>query len=605
MFLAKRFDRLFRRQRTTDRSCTDAKRLWLEPLEDRRMLSGFTPGPLVQVSGDSPLADCHDQLGDAPEQLNVEREPWLAVNPTNGSNLVGMWMQDGVRGHVAGLSFNGGNTWQSVVIPGVSICTGGTAERISDPWLAFTPNGDLFATTLTFTPADGSSAIVVNKSSDGGLTWSNPTVIIEDEGVFFNDKESITADPEDPNLVYVTWTRLGNQGTTWFSRTTDGGQTWEPARKIFDSKGWDVEGGHQILVLPDGTLVNIFQRYQWKNGAGGVGHYETDLALIRSPDKGETWEGPIKVSDVFGVTDTRRQAYARDPDTGERIRAVSLPDVAVDPNSGTLYTVWEDARFSDFQHPSIALALSKDGGMTWSDPIQVNQTPTDLPSGSQQALHASVHVNAEGTVGVTYYDFRFNTPEVGVPTDYWFVHADAWADASDPANWHDELRLTNKSFNLEDSIYVSAPGVQNGYMIGDYEGLASDGRDFLALFTQADSFDHGSTFFRRVRATSQPLASGANAASGDIDFQTADAWYAAFYEDRVLQSEGLPLRTAVDLIDIALFEMAEPVSLTVFDQLETSFARKTGPGAFVHNGELVNLLVSLEDWLDQFTETPT
>jgi hypothetical protein len=42
-------------------------------------------------------------------------------------------------------------------------------------------------------------------------------------------------------------------GATWFSRTTDGGQTWEPARPIFDPGGNSQTIGNQIVVLPDGT----------------------------------------------------------------------------------------------------------------------------------------------------------------------------------------------------------------------------------------------------------------------------------------------------------------------------------------------------------------
>jgi hypothetical protein len=57
-------------------------------------------------------------------------------------------------------------------------------------------------------------------------------------------------------------------------------------------------------------------------------------------------------------------------------------------------------------------------GLTWSPKIQINRVP------ATQAFTPSVAVAADGTVGVTYYDFRNNTDTPGLPTDYWFVRWD-------------------------------------------------------------------------------------------------------------------------------------------------------------------------------------
>lgn len=124
--------------------------------------------------------------------------------------------------------------------------------------------------------------------------------------------------------------------------------------------------------------------------------------------------------------------------------------------------------------------MSTDGGFTWSVPIRINQTPTNIPLANQQAFTPSIAVAADGTVGVTYYDFRFNDANPGLPTDYWFVHADPTSSGglSDPLNWGHELRLTNTSFDME-----RAPSV-GGFFVGDYEGLVSDGNDFLTFFSQ-------------------------------------------------------------------------------------------------------------------------
>ncbi len=57
----------------------------------------FTLGPLVQVSSASPLVGCtaDDVAGQSGTvYLHSEVEPWVDVNPTNASNIVGIWQQD-------------------------------------------------------------------------------------------------------------------------------------------------------------------------------------------------------------------------------------------------------------------------------------------------------------------------------------------------------------------------------------------------------------------------------------------------------------------------------------------------------------------------------
>jgi hypothetical protein len=51
--------------------------------------------------------------------------------------------------------------------------------------------------------------MVVNRSRDGGHGWGPPLTLIRDTGPrFFNDKNSLTADPTDARYVYAVWDRL-------------------------------------------------------------------------------------------------------------------------------------------------------------------------------------------------------------------------------------------------------------------------------------------------------------------------------------------------------------------------------------------------------------
>lgn len=472
----------------------------VELLESRDVPSTFNLTPLVAVSGPSPFLGNPIEANDPAVTINSEVEPYVAMDPTNSNHLVGAWIQDFARGIVAAVSFNGGNAWQSVVIPGATLASGGTYPHSSDPWVSFAPNGDVYLSLLAHDIPPNGDAVLVSKSTDGGFTWGAPTAVAVAGSKEYHDKDSITADPSDSRFVYGSWcgftpSSRSYLGTVMFSRTTNGGQTWEPARVIFDPGPHNQALGSQIVVLPDGTLVNVFDDLIFKNSGGSLNHRDFKLSLLRSSDQGQTWQStPTAVADILPLGDTITIPGATgvpNPDGGLGIEAENwFFDVAVDPASGNLYAVWQDTRFSTGQYTSIAFSMSSDGGFTWSVPIKINQTPDNIPVGNRQAFLPSVAVNQDGVVAVTYYDFRNNTADPGLPTDLWIVHAHPADGLTNPANWSNENRLTPTSFDME-----QAP-VKTGYFIGDYEGLIAEGKNFGAFFSMPTGTKASAIFFR-------------------------------------------------------------------------------------------------------------
>jgi hypothetical protein len=455
----------------------------------------FTASTPIKVSGASPFTSCTADSGQTGTNFpNTEVEPWVDVNPKNSDNIVATWQQDrwsdgGARGLVAGVSKDGGGSWSEVVIPKVSVCSGNSSYlRASDPWLSFGPKGALYHISLS---ANGgitaagfpNSAILVSKSTDGGTTWGDPIALKTDSGPnVLNDKESLTADPTDSKYVYAVWDRLaiasgtadpvqvflhaqGSRGPTWFSRTSNGGTSWEPARIIYDPGEINQTIGNQIVVRPNGDVLDFFDLiFNHTNADKARG---LNVAFIRSSDKGATWSGAKIVDRLNLVT-------VRDPDTNQIVRSQDFnPDVAVDPSNGNLYIVWQDGRFSGGTRSDIAFTMSTDGGSTWSPTVKLDQN-----SAGTSAFLPSVHVAADGTVGVSFYDFRNNTTDAGLPTDHWLLHCHASCSA--PASWS-ETHIDG-GFNTEN---FPTPGGR--LFPGDYLGLTAIGNRFGSLYIKSDA----------------------------------------------------------------------------------------------------------------------
>ena len=423
----------------------------------------------VHASSASPFAaGCDGVPATGVNYPNAEVEPYLAINPQNSANLVGVWQQDrwsngGARALATGASFDGGRTWARSFVA-FSRCSGGTTSnggdyaRASDPWVTFAPDGSAYQVAIAFNgqnfQAGSSNAVLASRSTDGGRSWSDAVTLIRDGASFFNDKESVTADPTDSRYVYAVWDRLTTvaTGPTYFARTIDGGATWEPARPIYDPGAGTQTINNQIVVLPDGTLVLFFTRLNTIGAANAV------LYVMRSSDKGVTWSPPMAVSAVQSVG-------TRDPQTGARVRdGTTLGSIAAGRN-GTLAVVWQDARFTGGARDAIAFSRSVDGGLTWSPAAAIN---VNL---NVAAFMPAVSIAADGTYGVTYYDFRSDTPSAStLPTDFWLTRS------TDGLVWR-EARAAGP-FDL-----ATAP-VADGLFLGDYQGLASVGSTFLPYFAQ-------------------------------------------------------------------------------------------------------------------------
>jgi hypothetical protein len=484
----------------------------------------------TQVHGLSPYPNpggCHGAVQSGTLYVNSEVEPWVGDNSNPSAladpdALIGTWQQDrfssgGASGLLVAYSPDGGATWTVPPLadqPAITNCqdpdgSGANSdwERATDPWSDIAPNGDMWFMSLSFNDTrDLRNAMLVSKSEDGGAHWTEPVSLIDDANPHvFNDKNSLTADPNDSDLVYAIWDRLvfpnertqgsafehafAFKGPTYFSRTENGtdddGGDWE-TRKILDLGQNDQTIGNQIAVLPrtgsetESTLINVFDWIHNDNKQGRAGE---KISAMWSTDSGETWSDPVVIDPISGAAPRDRDpdgapcpealGHKFDPYVCRLRTADGIADIAVDMDTGTAYVVWQDGGPNG--KVRIQLAKSTDHGQTWSQLGVVNtvlQTDAHTPS---------VEVDDEGNVAVTYYDFRFNDVDStdGLETAHW-IRRSTNGGASFGS---DEMLGT--TFDTRKAPYAL------GYFLGDYDGLGSVGTAFKPFWTSTQGSTAG------------------------------------------------------------------------------------------------------------------
>jgi hypothetical protein len=397
-------------------------------------------------------------VADATNITGRELEPSIAVNPAKPRNIIATWKQDvgpfnGTRSDLVASSFDKGKTWTRSTIPGLGICTGGTADAVSDPWVSAAGDGSVYFSGLpaALSTDPPTTAVVANRSLDGGRTWPPPATV--DEPRQGNDTDAITGSPTLAGHAYTAWANFEfpvfpRTNSVEFSRTTDRGATWSSPVIVDQPNPFAIDQAPRILVLPGGTLLVVFARADFSSGEPlGM------LMAARSLDEGKTWQPAVQAGSkpVFTFQDEK----------GEELPQPGFPSAAVAPD-GAVYIAFEDSRSPS--SGSVGVLRSLDGGQSWSS--------RHLPGVSAFAFEPAIAVDSHGTVGVTWYDLRRDVlGDAALTADVWFAHS-----TDRGASWQ-QSHVAGPT-----DLRVSPFPSQN--RVGEYQGLAGlRGRGFAAIFT--------------------------------------------------------------------------------------------------------------------------
>src|SRR5450759_5189700 len=320
----------------------------------------------------------HDVYTDAQAQHNTEVEADTFVS---GSTIVSAFQVGRVSGggasHIGwATSPDGGATCAHGYLPGITTNGGGSFGQASDASVAYDARHNVWL--ISSLGISGSSgAVLPSRSTDGGLTWSNPVTTATGS----NDKNWTVCDDTASSPHYgncYTEYDITSSGDSIRMRTsTNGGASWGAAL----APGGSHTGlGGQPVALPNGDVVVPYESL-----AGSIRSF-------RTTNGGTSWNSTVLVSSISHHT------------VAGALRESPLPSAEADA-AGTVYVAWADCRFRS-GCPSNDIVIAKSTSeTTWAAPTRV---PIDATSSAVDHFTPGLAVDStpSGTstrVGLTYY----------------------------------------------------------------------------------------------------------------------------------------------------------------------------------------------------------
>jgi BNR repeat-like domain len=263
-------------------------------------------------------------------------------------------------------------------VPNVPPAPPGThieCDALDKEWLYVSQStGELYMTYTRFTP-EGETPIEMVKSTDGGATWSLPSVIVPNLADAFNQATQIVQ--TSTGRLVVTWvartfsliTGAETENRIEYATSDDDGATWSPRKVIAvvnpqsEPPGYN-RGRSSILNAPYLNYGNGKLYVTYFNGKNPLPIANVrpagDILVSRSTDDGVTWDNPVKVND--------------DPGTTSHV----FPTLQVD-KQGQVYVGWTDRRNDPVNNllTDVWANVSKDGGVTYGpDRVQTDVATT-------------------------------------------------------------------------------------------------------------------------------------------------------------------------------------------------------------------------------------
>ena len=397
--------------------------------------------PLTQVSAD-PYTNTTSQ-----HATEVEPDTFAHHGTVLGTFQVGRFFNGGASDTGVVRSGDGGTTWDAPGFLHLTFNSGAATspyERASDPSVAYdAAHGVWLISSLPLLPNISSPTVLINRSTDDGLTWGPPISIPPPVAHRVDlDKNWTVCDNHAASPFfghcYTQFDNFGEGDRMLMTTSTDGGLTWSTP---IETAGHDKGIGGQPVVQSSGRVVVPYETLN------------NTVSSFFSDDGGASWTKSVKVSGI------------RFHGVAGNLRTSPLPSAEI-AGDGTVYVAWEDCRFrKGCTSNDIVFSKSADG-VSWSD---VTRVPIDDLTSSVDhfipGLAVDPATSGAGThLALTYYFYPDATCAGGCQLDVGYI-----SSPDGGAHWRAPTQLAGPM------TLAQIAQTSQGPMVGDYISTSISG----------------------------------------------------------------------------------------------------------------------------------
>jgi hypothetical protein len=408
-----------------------------------------TPALTGQPSGAgvANVAVSHDHYG-------IHIEPSVAANPSHPGQLLAACQAapqlQNPQLIATYLSFDAGATWRNGALPQPPA---GQAPASDDVTVAFDPlgRGYLCASRADNTP--GGRAMFFWRTDDGGRSFSAPTTLLPIGQYFDHPWIAAVAGPTPSQRnVYIAWAggAGGNRSELGFTRSTDGGKSFETPRTILTvQRHSDSVEGPRLAAGMHGLVCVVCPEASDQDSSGDM---VAQMVAVCSTDAGQSFTAPVPLG----------SGSPRISLPGGVIANGSDPTVAATPHGDALYAAYTTHQ-PGATHSDIVVTASHDRGRTWSKPV------TATPHDDVTYFQPNLAINAAGRVGISAFALAHG-------------HVNQVLLLSKPRQlqFQAPLRVTSTPFDPHTGTLSFQK--HGAWWIGDYQGITTNAEAFHLMW---------------------------------------------------------------------------------------------------------------------------